>query len=43
MMFENVEISGKKQDKTSISFTIDDLVLLIGKKVGKINAEYLEN
>jgi len=32
-MFENVETSGKKQNETSINFTIDDLVLLIGEKV----------
>ena len=32
-MFENVEISDKKQNKASINFTIDDLVLLIGEKV----------
>jgi len=32
-MFENVEIPDKKQNETSINFTIDDLVLLIGEKV----------
>ena len=32
-MFENVEALGKKQNETSTSFTIDDLVLLIGEKV----------
>ena len=43
-MFENVETSGKKQNKTSINFTIDVLVLLIGEKVveNKLQARILD-
>lgn len=43
-MFENVKTSGKKQNETSISFTIDDLVLLIGEKVveNKLQARILD-
>jgi len=43
-MFENVEAPGKEQNKTSISFTIDDLVLLIGEKVveNKLQARILD-
>ena len=44
-MFENVETPGKKQNETSINFTIDDLVLLIGEKVveNKLQARILDS